>query len=160
MNNTIEWKISFARNVMLFTTLMTATPEVVFADGDLVKFPEKYREGVLYTTVHRGGITEDIYTSRAAIEAVKAGRPIPSGTVITLVDYREGALFRYVVMEKRSGWGSDYPPDLRNGEWEFQAFNADKSLNTQENLIRCFSCHKSEAENEFIFTMDAMKNSE
>jgi hypothetical protein len=35
---------------------------------------------------------------------------MPSGTVITMEDYRDGKLFRYVVMEKSAGWGPDYPP--------------------------------------------------
>src|SRR5437867_992828 len=89
------------------------------AGGDLVKFPENFADSVLYTTVERGNLKEDIFTSRAAIEAVKAGKPIPSGTAITLVDYRDGKLFRYVVMEKRTGWGTEYPPEKRTGEWEF-----------------------------------------
>ena len=127
------------------------------AAGDKVTFPESYADSVHYTTVHRGGIREVMFVSREAIEAVKKGLPIPSGTVITLVDYRDGEIYRYVVMEKRTGWGTEYPPELRNGEWEFQAFNADKSVNSGENLQRCFSCHKSQAANDFVFTLDDMK---
>ena len=128
------------------------------AGGELVKFPENFSEGVHYATVERGSIKEEIFTSRAAIEAVKAGQPIPSGTAITMTDYRDGKLFRYVVMEKRTGWGAEYPPAKRNGEWEFQAFNADKSVNHNENLNRCFACHKGQAQQDFVFTADRMKN--
>lgn len=127
------------------------------AASDLVKFPDNHAEGVLYATVERGNLREDIFTSREAIDAVKAGRPLPSGTVITLVDYRDGKLFRYVVMEKRTGWGAEYPSEKRNGEWEFQAFNADKSVNGNENLDRCFSCHKPRASQDFVWTIDRMK---
>ena len=130
----------------------------VRAGGDLVKFPERFAEGVRYATVERGNIKEEIFTGRNAIEAVKSGQPIPSGTVITLVDYRDGKLFRYVVMEKRTGWGAGYPPEKRNGEWEYQAFNADKSVNATETLDRCFSCHKSQAGSDFVFTLDRMKS--
>ena len=45
-------------------------------------------------------------------------------------------------MEKRTGWGTEYPDDIRNGEWEYQAFKADKSPNTAANLTACFNCHK------------------
>lgn len=128
------------------------------AGSDLVKFPERFAEGVLYATVERGNLKEDIFTSREAIEAAKTGRPLPSGTVITLVDYRDGKLFRYVVMEKRTGWGADYPVNKRNGEWEYQAFNADKSVNANENLERCFSCHKPQAAKDFVHTYDRMKS--
>ena len=69
----------------------------VRAGGELVKFPKDYAESVLYATVERDKIKEEIFISRAAIDAVKNGQPIPSGTVITLVDYRDGKLFRYVV---------------------------------------------------------------
>jgi len=128
------------------------------AGRELVKLPENFAEGVHYATVERGNLKEEIFTGRAAIEAVKNGRSIPSGTVITLVDYRDGKLFRYVVMEKRTGWGADYPPEKRNGEWEFQAFDADKSVNQNENLARCFSCHKEQARQDFVFTFDRMKS--
>lgn len=127
------------------------------AGGDKVRFPENFGEGVHYTTVHRSGIREEIFANREAVEAVKKGQPIPSGTVITLVDYRDGGIYRYVVMEKRAGWGAEYPPSLRNGEWEYQAFNADKSVNRNETLERCFSCHKSQGADDFVFTLDAMK---
>jgi hypothetical protein len=125
---------------------------------ELIKFPERFTEGVLYATVERGNVKEDIFTSRAAIEAAKAGRPLPSGTVITLVDYRDGKLFRYVVMEKRAGWGADYPEDKRNGEWEYLAFNADRSVNVNENLDRCFACHKPQATKDFVHTYDRMRS--
>lgn len=130
------------------------------AGGGLIKFPKNYAEGVRYATVNRGSISEEIFTSRAAIDAVKNGQPIPSGTVLTLVDYRDGVLFRYVVMEKRTGWGAEYSPEQRNGEWEFQAFNADKSVNRNENLDRCFSCHTSRERQDFVFMLDLTKGAE
>jgi len=128
------------------------------ASVDLIKFPDNFESGVRYATVERGNIKEDIFTSRKAVEAVKRGESLPSGTVITLVDYRDGKLFRYVVMEKRSGWGAQYPESKRNGEWEYQAFSADKSVNRSENLDRCFSCHKSQAGQDFVFTLGQMKD--
>jgi len=127
-----------------------------FASGDNVKFPDSFESGVRYTTVERGNIREEIFTSREAIDAAKLGQPLPRGTVITLVDHRDGKLFRYVVMEKRSGWGTQYSEGKRNGEWEYQAFNADQSVNRNEDLDHCFSCHKSQAANDFVFTLDRM----
>jgi hypothetical protein len=127
------------------------------AGGELVQFPANFADGTHYATVNRGNIKQDLFASRAAIDAAKAGQPFPSGTVITLVDSRDGKLFRYVVMEKRTGWGASYPPEKRNGEWEFQAFNADGSVNRSENLDRCFGCHKGQAQADFVFTRDRMK---
>ena len=128
------------------------------ASGEFVKFPENYAKGVHYATVQRGNITEELFTSSAAIDAVKNGQPIPSGTVIAMEDHRDGKLFRYVVMEKRTGWCADYPPEKRNGECEFQAFNADKSVNRNETLDRCFACHKGQPKQDFVFTFDRMKS--
>ncbi len=122
-----------------------------------MKFPENYANDAHYGTVNRGNIREELYATQPAVEAVSAGRPMPSGTVITMLDYRDGKLFRYIVMEKRTGWGSEYGLDKRNGEWEFQSFNADRSVNTAENVDRCFSCHKGQERQDFVFTVDAMK---
>ena len=83
------------------------------AEGEPIGFPEAYATGVHYATVNRGNIREEIFTSRAAIDAVTADQPIPPGTIITLLDYRDGTLFRYVAMEKRTG------------RWAFQWFNPD-----------------------------------
>ena len=129
----------------------------VRASGDLVAFPETYAQGVRYATVHRGDIREDLYASRDAIEAAKAGRPFPSGTVLTLVDTRDGQLFRYVVMEKRTGWGSSYPPGQRTGEWEFQWFNPDRTVRAGEDLARCRSCHQSRAAQDFVWSVEQMR---
>lgn len=131
-------------------------PQAV-ALGETVKFPDNFESGVHYATVERGNIREEIFTSRDAIEAAKRGEPLPSGTVITMIDYRDGKLYRYVVMEKRSGWGEKYPESKRNGEWEYQAFNADRTINKNENLDRCFSCHKPQAANDFVWTLGRMK---
>jgi hypothetical protein len=67
----------------------------VRAGSELIKFPESYTAGVLDATVDRGNITEEIFTSHEAINAVKNGQPIPSEAVITLVNYRDGELFLY-----------------------------------------------------------------
>ncbi|WP_046869248.1 cytochrome P460 family protein [Microvirga massiliensis] len=134
-----------------------AAAAVAWADGDLVRFPENYAEGTHYATVERGNIREELFTSQKAIDAARSGQPLPSGTVITMEDYRGGKLFRYVVMEKRVGWGTQYPPEVRNGEWEFQAFNADRMVNRNENVTRCMACHKSREGQDFVFTLDRMK---
>lgn len=144
------------RLLLAIFVLSLAAPS--WAERGLVKFPEKYAEGVRYAVVPRGNIRQEIYTSQAAIDAVKSGKPLPSGTVITLVDYRDGNLYRYVVMEKRTGWGADYLPELRNGEWEFEAFNADRTVNTNDDVRRCFACHKAQAQRDYVFTLERMKD--
>lgn len=125
--------------------------------NDRVAFPAAYAEGVHYATVTRGDIREELYTSRAAIEAAQRGEPIPDGTVILMEDYRGGRLHRYVAMEKRAGWGERHAPEVRNGDWEFQAFLPDRSVNREERVTRCMGCHKAQAGTDFLFTLDRMK---
>ena len=57
----------------------------VRAGGDKVVFPPNYAKGVLYTTVDRADNKQyrELYASKEAVDAVKAGKPIPSGTVLT-----------------------------------------------------------------------------
>ncbi len=105
---------------------------------------------VHYTTVTRGEITEHIMTTPEAIEAVKNGQPVPVGTHFVLVDYRNGKVFRYFVMEMGPNWGADYDEGRRTGDWQFQWFNPDRSINLAENTARCQSCHSSRSDREFL----------
>ena len=97
------------------------------------------------------------------------------GTVLTMIQYAakldaqgnpekdangrfiKGNLIGYTVMEKRTGWGAEYPDNIRNGEWEYQAFKADKSPNTAANLTACFNCHKPLDKQDFVFLYDKLK---
>ena len=63
----------------------------------------------------------------------------------------------YTVMEKRTGWGTEYADDIRNGEWEYQAFKADKTVNDKAVLKNCFTCHKPLDKQDFVFSFDKMK---
>ena len=167
-----------ARTISLATLVVAVLTIAVRAGGDNVKFPENYAKGVLYTTVDRADNKQyrELYATPEAIAAVKAGKPIPSGTVLTLVQYKakldasgqpekdangrfiKGELIGYTVMEKRTGWGAEYPEEIRNGEWEYQAFKADKSVNDKAKLANCFTCHKPLAKQDFVFSFEAMKN--
>jgi Cytochrome P460 len=148
------------------------------AGPEKIAFPAGWKEHVLYTTVDRYDSKQyrELYASTpAAVEAMKAGKPLPDGTVLTLVQYKaqvdaagnpikdakgrfvKGDLIAYTVMEKRAGWGTEYPDNVRNGEWEYQSFKADKSVNTAANLPACFNCHKPLDKQDFVFLYDKMK---
>ena len=62
----------------------------VRAGGDKVAFPENYAAGLLYNTVDRYDVKQyrEQYATFAAVEAVRKGQPIPSGTVLMLVQYK------------------------------------------------------------------------
>jgi hypothetical protein len=128
----------------------------VHAETNRVQFPENLDALVHYTTVRRGEVTEHIMTTRAAIDAVKKGQPIPDGTHFVLVDYRDGKVHRYFVMQKGKGWGNDYDEGRGTEDWQFQWFWADKSVNMDENTARCQSCHSSRSGQNFLYTSDAL----
>jgi hypothetical protein len=149
----------------------------VRAGGDKIAFPADYDKGVLYTTVDRPDNKQyrELFATPEAVEALKAGKEMPSGTVLTLVQYRakvdaagnpekdangrfiKGELIGYTVMEKRAGWGTEYADDIRNGEWEYQAFTAARAVNEKANLKNCFVCHKPLDKQDFVFSFDAIK---
>jgi hypothetical protein len=174
---TIRTRVTIA-SLAAGAALATAVPGL--AGGDKVAFPENFAKGVLYTTVDRVDNKQyrELFVSPPeAIDAAKKGEPLPSGTVLTLVQYGalldsqgspqknangrfiKGAnLIGYTVMEKRTGWGTEYPDNIRNGEWEYQAFKADRTPNTAANLTNCFNCHKPlDPKQDFVFSYDKLK---
>jgi hypothetical protein len=161
----------------LFAAILVTV--AVRAGADNVKFPANYAKGVLYTTVDRADNKQyrELYITPFARDEVKAGRQLPSGTVITMVNYKakldeagqpvKDANGRFVktdeiagiaVMEKRAGWGAEYPAELRNGEWEYRVFKADGTPNDKADLTACFKCHLQKVQNQdFVFTFDKLK---
>ncbi len=127
------------------------------AQTSRVTFPTNLDRLVHYTTVKRGNVTEHLLTTQEAIDAVKLGKAMPSGTHVVLVDYRDSKVFRYFVMEKRDGWGAAHDAERRTGNWEFKAFKPDRTVNLAENPARCMSCHQGQAANQFQFTINDIK---
>jgi plastocyanin len=149
------------------------------AGPDKIQFPAAWKEHVLYTTVDRYDNKQyrELYaSSQAAVTAMKEGKPLPDGTVLTLVQYKaqvdaagaplkgpngrflKGDLIAYTVMEKRVGFGVEYPPELRNGDWEYAAFAPDGKLNEKANYKACFECHKPHARQDFVISLAALKS--
>ena len=138
-----------------------------------IPFPENWDKGVLYGTVDRHDIKQfrELWATKPAVDAVKAGKPIPQGTVLTLVQYKakvddkgaplrdpkgrfqKGDLVAYTVMQKGAGWGGDLPADIRNGEWEYQLFNPEQKVNDKANLKGCYQCHKPHEGQDFVISL-------
>jgi hypothetical protein len=173
---TVNGKFAAVTAVAAVAALTTAVS--VRAGGDKIMFPAEYAKGAVYMTLDRPDNKQvrEYYTSRTAVDAAKKGSPLPAGTVITVVQYaaqldpqgtptkdsngrftRTNTIQGYTVMEKQAGWGSEYPESKRNGEWEYQAFRADKTANSSANLDGCFNCHKPQASNDFVYSYDKMK---
>lgn len=149
---------------------------VVFAQAmvapgpNKLKFPEGWNQGVLYATVDRPDTKQyrEFYTSAEAVQAARAGKPIPHGTVITLAAYAakldadgrpvKDANGRFVkdklvavnAMMKGEGLGADIPEAIRNGDWIYQSFTSDGQVNDKANLSACYQCHLPFAKDDYL----------
>ncbi len=161
----------------LLCALLASASAPAWAGGDKIVFPAGFEKGVLYATVDRPDVKQyrELYAPREAIDSLKAGKGLPSGTVLTLLQYKakldekgepvvgqngrflRGELAGIVVMEKRVGWGAEYAEEMRNGEWEYQAFTADRKVNEKAKLDTCFKCHKPHDDTDYVFSYERMK---
>jgi plastocyanin len=136
-------------------------------------FPEGYDKGVMYATVDRPDSKQyrEFYTSAEAVAAVRAGKPIPDGTVITLAAYAakldadgkpiKDANGRFIKdklvainpMMKKAGYGADIPESIRNGDWIYQSFTPDGKVNEKANLTACYQCHLPFAKDDYLTNM-------
>ena len=150
--------------------LILTTPAL--AGQEKVAFP-LYQNHVLYTVLDQPDLKElrEAYINPEAFKALQPGQPMPYGTILSLPTFKalvdekgelvkdpngrlvRGRLDRVVVMEKRPGWGAEYPEELRNGEWEYARFLGDGSRDPKANIKGCFECHKPEAQRDFVFTL-------
>ena len=142
-----------------------------------VSFPDTYASGVLYATVDRTDLAQyrELYAPPAAIAAIREGRPLPLGTVLTMVTYsakRDGAgkpltdangrflkneLIAFLVMEKRPDDDGQRSAAPGSGTWRFQIFTADKRPDTRARLADCTECHMKRRDHDFMFTDTRMQ---
>lgn len=156
--------VPFIATTCLFIVVATAGPEKV-------AFPA-YQTHVLYDVLDQPENKEirELYVNPEALRGLKEGQPLPSGTVLSAPTFKavlndrgelvkdangrlvRGRLDRIVVMEKRTGWGSEYPADFRNGEWEYARFGADGTPSPNVKYEACFQCHKPKSGEDFVFS--------
>lgn len=144
-----------------------------FAQTTRVNVPPAYATAfALYDKVDKPDrkIVRFLYLSPNAAGLRAAGRPLPDGTVIVMEDHAAetdaagnvvtGADGRLVptsrvtaiaVMEKRAGWGATVPEAIRNGDWDYGAFDGAgqrRAVPTEA----CFTCHKPHGARDFTFS--------
>jgi plastocyanin len=165
------------RDIALLTAAAALAAAAPFLTGRSEAGPEKVRfpdldRLKLYATVDRYDIKQyrELYATPEAMEAAKAGRPLPHGTVLAMVQYKaqvdpagnpvkddkgrfvKGEVAGYAAMEKQAGWGAEYAEDVRNGEWEYAAFKADRTFNDKADHKACFACHKPHEKIDFVIS--------
>jgi len=139
-----------------------------------VAFPEGYKDSfVKYHTINFPA-TKQVryyYANRPAVDAAKAGRPLPDGSVLLTEVYTvkldadknpvKGAdgffvsekLLAYTAMATGAGWGADFPEMLRNGNWNYAVFGPDKQQRAGVNQAECLGCHKPLDNVSYVFTL-------
>jgi hypothetical protein len=139
-----------------------------------VAFPEGYKESfVKYHTINFPA-TKQVryyYANKPAVQAAKAGRPLPDGSVLFAEVYTakldadknpvKGAdgffvaerLVAYTAMASGAGWGAEFPEMLRNGDWNYAVFTAEKQQRAGVNQAECLACHKPLDAASYVFTL-------
>ena len=148
------------------------------AGPERVAFPENYAQRfVQYATIDRANPKQIAvaYANETALAGAKKSGDLPSGSVLVMevwtakLDAQEkpildadgrrikDKLAMIAVMEKRTGWGTEYPPEIRNGEWEYAAFDPATKALRQQDYKPCFECHKPKAASDYLFTLDHLR---
>jgi cytochrome c553 len=139
-----------------------------------VNFPEGYKESfVKYHTINFPA-TKQVryyYANKAAVTAARAGKPLPDGSVLFAEVYaaKVGAdgkpatggdgffvpekLVAYTAMAREAGWGKDIPEMLRNENWNYAVFTAEKQHRPGVNQAECLACHKPLDNVSYTFTL-------
>ena len=142
-----------------------------------VTFPENHRAGyTLYQTVNRPDINQVryLYANPVAVQAARDGKALPDGSVLVLEQHaaKLGAdkkplvgangffeaerFVAYAVMARGAGWGKDIPELLRNEDWNYAVFTADKAHRPGVNQAECLACHKPLDKMSFTFSINAL----
>jgi hypothetical protein len=166
---------SMNRLALGLTTVMLAAGSTAGAP-EKVAFPSGYRSHVSYLTVDRpfNATVRVFYASPEAAKTARSGQPLPRGTVITMEVYKakvneqnqpvkdaagrfiKADLVAVMVMEKRRGWGAEYPKEIRNGEWEYAEFSPDGTPHEPADAKPCLECHKRMSTQDFVFSFPAL----
>jgi cytochrome c553 len=114
------------------------------------------------------------YASPVAVKAAAAGVPLPDGSMIVVevfnakLDEKENPvkgsdgfftpdkIVGYATMEREAGWGAEIPDMLRNDEWNYAPFTADKVQRSGFNQAVCLACHKPLPKDSHLFTMSQL----
>jgi cytochrome c553 len=154
-------------------------PEAQAIRTSHMPFPRAFPNGfTLYLTLNDAEhlLVKKHYINTVGLEAARAGKSLPDGTVMVQINYRarlgpdgqpaanrQGAwatdrIESYAAMESRAGWGQDLPEWLRNARWNYGAFTADKAPLPGSNQALCLACHRRQALVGYVFTFNELRD--
>jgi len=138
-----------------------------------VTFPEGYKDTFTrYYTINFPATRQvrHYFANKAAVQAARDGKALPDGSVLFAEVYSakldaEGKpavgadgffvadrLLFYTAMARDAGWGADIPEMLRNENWNYAAFSAEKQPRSI-NQAECLACHKPLDKSSYAFTL-------
>lgn len=135
------------QKVILATLCVLGFGVALFA----LDFPKDYKQGILYASIVRGGLIEELFIAKEAMESLQIEGKLPNGAIITMEEYQnnagqKGAMNRIIIMQKV---GDD---------WAFESFKPNRVRPESENTQRCYNCHRDSIMGEdIVFTLDKIK---
>ncbi|HTE54707.1 MAG TPA: cytochrome P460 family protein [Kofleriaceae bacterium] len=136
-------------------------------------FPRSFPKGfTLYLTANdaKENVVSRTYVNTVGLQAARARKPLPDGSQIIVVKSaarlgpdkkplvaKDGSwvtdkIAAYVGMESHAGWGKDIPELLRNANWNYAVFTAEKTPRAEIGQTICLACHKPKAAESYLFS--------
>ncbi len=144
-----------------------------------MRFPATFPHGfTAYERVDddRGATVQQRYANAAAWQAARAGLALPAGSILLVVTHAAakdpasgqpqrdadgrlvpGAVRGYAGMESQPSWGEAIPAPLRNGDWHYALFDAERRVRESVDQAECLACHRPRAADGFVFTLQALR---
>ena len=160
--NRQKWLLRIA--LLLFSVVISLGLSRVVASKSL-EFPSKYQQDfVHYAAIAcpNNHILRQIYANSMAVNAARENNPLPDGSVIVMETHSAIAdangqltpsrLNNIFIREKHSDFGTEYPENLRNGNWKYAWFSPTGSL-VSGSETSCLSCHTKVRDRDYVFTL-------
>ena len=114
------------------------------------------------------------FANEAAMHAAAAGKALPDVSAIVVEvhaarlddagktmagadgHFLPGKLMSLTGMSREAGWGDAIPSMLRNENWNYAVFDANRKRITEVNPAECMVCHTTRKDTSFLFLYDEM----
>lgn len=152
-----------------------AAAGLAIAEDARISYPSDYAKSFNnYLSLDRVQNDDQIirlFANDIAASGAKEGQPLPEGSILvgevyaakkdaagkvvvsTLGRRIPDKMVAVAVMEKRAGWGEDFPNELRNGDWDFAIFSP-KGERLNKDLNACRSCHSPNTGTDHLFSIE------